>query len=131
MTGRGGRAAAKSGERLWEMLHAVPAPDEAATAEARARQDRMTKPLGSLGISALTAAFTGRDPSEVTGHGTGIDERTYARKLGVVRRALARHRPDPTDPVGTLAAVGGLEHAALAGCLIASAGRARPSSSTA
>ena len=45
----------------------------------------------------------------------------WARKVDVVRRALARHRPDPADPLGVLAAVGGLEHAALAGYLLGAA----------
>ncbi|MGN6605897.1 MAG: nicotinate-nucleotide--dimethylbenzimidazole phosphoribosyltransferase, partial [Jatrophihabitans sp.] len=39
----------------------------------------------------------------------------------VVEAALALHRPDPADPVGALAAVGGLEHAALAGFLLGAA----------
>jgi len=41
--------------------------------------------------------------------------------VDVVRAALARHRPDPADPVGVLAAVGGLEHAALAGFVLGGA----------
>jgi nicotinate-nucleotide--dimethylbenzimidazole phosphoribosyltransferase len=41
-----------------------------------------------------------------------------------VRRALELHRPDPADPLGVLAAVGGLEIAAIAGfALGAAAGR--------
>lgn len=82
---------------------------------------------GDMGIanttasSALVAVFTGTDPAEVTGRGTGIDDVTWQRKVDVVRRALVRHRPDPTDPLGVLAAVGGLEHAALAGFILAAA----------
>lgn len=82
---------------------------------------------GDMGIAnttasaALVAAFTGADPAEVTGRGTGIDDTTHARKVEVVRAALALHRPDPADPVGVLAAVGGLEHAALAGFALAGA----------
>lgn len=37
----------------------------------------------------------------------------------VVQIALRRHRPDPDDAPGTLAAVGGFEHAALAGLICA------------
>ena len=82
---------------------------------------------GDMGIAnttasaALVSVFTGADPGAVTGRGTGVDDETWARKVAVVRRALARHRPDPADPVGALAAVGGLEHAALAGFLIGAA----------
>jgi nicotinate-nucleotide--dimethylbenzimidazole phosphoribosyltransferase len=79
---------------------------------------------GDMGIAnttasaALVAAFTGAEPEDVTGRGTGIDDTTWARKVGVVRAALARHRPDAADPMGVLAAVGGLEHAALAGFML-------------
>ena len=82
---------------------------------------------GDMGIAnttasaALVAAFTAADPAEVTGRGTGVDDHTLAHKVDVVRRALDRNRPDPADPLGTLAAVGGLEHAALAGYLLAAA----------
>ncbi|WP_233159479.1 nicotinate-nucleotide--dimethylbenzimidazole phosphoribosyltransferase [Pseudonocardia sp. MH-G8] len=76
---------------------------------------------GDMGIAnttaaaALIATFTGAGAGEVTGRGTGVDDATLARKTAVVAAALARHRPDPADPLGVLAAFGGLEHAALAG----------------
>ena len=38
-----------------------------------------------------------------------------------MRVGLALHRPDPADAIGVLAAVGGYEHAALAGFIIAAA----------
>ena len=82
---------------------------------------------GDMGIAnttasaALVSVFTGADPDAVTGRGTGVDDETWARKVDVVRRAVARHRPDPADPVGVLATVGGLEHAALTGFLLGSA----------
>jgi nicotinate-nucleotide--dimethylbenzimidazole phosphoribosyltransferase len=82
---------------------------------------------GDMGIAnttasaALICAFTGRDPGEVTGRGTGVDDATYARKVDVVRRGLAARQPDPADPVGVLAAFGGLEHAALAGFILGAA----------
>ena len=87
---------------------------------------------GDMGIAnttasaALVAAFTGADPADVTGRGTGVDDATLARKTDVVRAALARHRPDPADPVGVLASVGGLEHAALAGFVLGAAARRVP-----
>lgn len=87
---------------------------------------------GDMGIAnttasaALIAAFTGADAGAVTGTGTGIDAETLARKTDVVRQALARHEPDPADPIGTLAAVGGLEHAALAGFVLGAAAERVP-----
>ena len=87
---------------------------------------------GDMGIAnttaaaALICALTGADPSVVTGRGTGIDDATLLRKTDVVRRALARHAPDPADPLGVLAAVGGLEHAALAGFVLGGAAAGVP-----
>ncbi|AEB46842.1 nicotinate-nucleotide--dimethylbenzimidazole phosphoribosyltransferase [Micromonospora maris AB-18-032] len=87
---------------------------------------------GDMGIAnttpaaALIAAFTGVDAAEATGRGTGVDDPTYQHKIEVVRAALLRHTPDPTDPLGVLAAVGGLEHAALTGLLLGAAARRVP-----
>jgi nicotinate-nucleotide--dimethylbenzimidazole phosphoribosyltransferase len=82
---------------------------------------------GDMGIAnttasaALICSFTGADPAEATGHGTGVDAATYAKKIDIVCRGLARHQPDPADPVGVLAAFGGFEHAALAGFILGGA----------
>lgn len=82
---------------------------------------------GDMGIAnttasaALIAACTGAEPAAVTGRGTGIDDAMLAHKIDVVQRALALHRPDPADPIGLLAAVGGFEHAAMAGFILAGA----------
>lgn len=82
---------------------------------------------GDMGIAnttpaaCLIAAFTGHPAREVTGRGTGIDDATLDKKVAVVREALDLHRPDPGDPLGTLAALGGLEHAALAGLILTAA----------
>lgn len=87
---------------------------------------------GDMGIAnstpaaALIAAFTGADPAAVTGRGTGIGDDMLAHKNEVVARALRLHRPDPADPVGVLAALGGCEHAALAGFILAGAARRTP-----
>ena len=87
---------------------------------------------GDMGIAnttasaALIAVFTGSTPALVTGRGTGIDDPTWARKVEVVRRALDLHRCDPASPLEALAAVGGLEHAALAGFILGGAARRVP-----
>jgi nicotinate-nucleotide--dimethylbenzimidazole phosphoribosyltransferase len=87
---------------------------------------------GDMGIAnttasaALIAVFTGADAEQVTGRGTGIDDPTWARKVDVVRCALARHDCDPADSLGVLAAVGGLEHAALAGFILGGAAQRVP-----
>ena len=87
---------------------------------------------GDMGIAnttasaALICAFTGRDAAEVTGRGTGVDDVTLARKVTVVERGLALHKPDGGDPLGVLAAVGGFEHAALAGYILGAAAQRVP-----
>ena len=54
----------------------------------------------------------------VCGRGTGVDDVGLARKVEVVRLALAANDPDRADPLGVLAALGGYELAVLAGvCL--------------
>jgi len=83
---------------------------------------------GEMGIgnttpaATLIAACTGRPAVDVTGRGTGVDDDTLGHKIAVVAAALALH----ADAVGrgalpTLAAVGGLEHAALAGFVVGGA----------
>jgi nicotinate-nucleotide--dimethylbenzimidazole phosphoribosyltransferase len=84
---------------------------------------------GDMGIAnttasaALVSAFTGRDPAEVTGRGTGIDDETHEHKIGIVRGALRANAltdvsSSPSEALRALAAVGGFEHAAIAGFIL-------------
>ena len=88
--------------------------------------------LGEMGIgnttaaAAVASALLSTDPADLVGRGTGVDEAGLARKLAVVRCGLARHQPNPDDPIGVLAAVGGLEIAALVGAMLAAAARRIP-----
>ncbi|MGW4077628.1 nicotinate-nucleotide--dimethylbenzimidazole phosphoribosyltransferase [Streptomyces asiaticus] len=87
---------------------------------------------GEMGIAnttvsaALVAIYTGADPAEVTGRGTGINDEMHARKIDVVRRGLELHQPDPADPIGVMSAFGGLEHAAITGLLLGGASLRTP-----
>ncbi|MDO5736153.1 MAG: nicotinate-nucleotide--dimethylbenzimidazole phosphoribosyltransferase [Propionibacteriaceae bacterium] len=87
---------------------------------------------GDMGIgnttpaSALIAVFTGTRPALVTGRGAGADDAMLAHKSTVIEQALKLHRPKAEDPLGVLAAVGGLEHAALAGFILAGAAHRLP-----
>lgn len=87
---------------------------------------------GDMGIgnttasAALISVFTGRAPADVTGRGTGVDDATLALKAKVIERGIALHHPTPDDPIGALAAVGGLEHAAIAGFVLGAAARRVP-----
>jgi len=82
---------------------------------------------GDMGIGNTTPAacmvsvFTGRPPAETTGRGTGIDDDTLKLKTAVVEEALGLHAPDAGDPLGVLAVVGGLEHAAIVGVILTGA----------
>lgn len=82
---------------------------------------------GEMGIgnttpaAAITAVFTDSDAADVVGAGTGVDEAGVARKADVVRRALAANRMNEADALGVLAALGGLEIAAMAGVVIGAA----------
>ena len=82
---------------------------------------------GEMGIgnttasAAIVAIMTGAPVRQVTGLGTGIDEQGLARKISVIERALASHRPDPHDALDVLSKVGGLEIAGMAGVMLGSA----------
>ena len=77
--------------------------------------------LGEMGIgnstaaAAVAAALLECGPEATCGRGTGLDDAGLAHKLAVVEAGLRLHHPDPADPVGVLAAVGGFELAVLAG----------------
>src|SRR6185295_3421585 len=79
----------------------------------------------STSAAALLCAFTGSDPREAAGRGTGLDDAGVERKAAVIARALALHRPDRNDAIGVLAALGGSEIAATAGLILGAAQRQR------
>ncbi len=79
----------------------------------------------STSASALLSAFGGLDPAESAGRGTGLDEAGVAHKAEVIKRALELHRPDPRDPIGVLAALGGFEIAAIVGLILGAAKQRR------
>jgi nicotinate-nucleotide--dimethylbenzimidazole phosphoribosyltransferase len=81
---------------------------------------------GDMGIgnttaaSAMTSALLGAEPADVTGPGTGVSDEVLARKVDVVRRALAANQPG-RDPLRILRTVGGLEIAAITGAYLGAA----------
>ena len=74
--------------------------------------------IGNTTSAAVLAALTGASVEEVTGRGGGLTDRGFATKKHVLRQALALHRPDAGDPIGVLAAVGGLDIAAMTGLFL-------------
>lgn len=87
---------------------------------------------GEMGIgnttssSAIVAVFSGASVGEVTGRGTGVDDARLAHKVAVIEEALAVNRPDPEDPIGVLAAVGGFEIGGIAGLILGAAALRKP-----
>ncbi len=78
--------------------------------------------LGEMGIANTSAAallmarLTGEPLAQCVGRGTGLDDAGLARKQAVLQRALDRHA-DATAPLAALAALGGLEIAAMVGAV--------------
>ena len=87
---------------------------------------------GDMGIgnttpsSAIVAAFSGVSVAEVTGHGTGIDDEQFARKVRVIEKSLQVNRPDPKDGLDILAKVGGFEIGGIAGLILGAASLKKP-----
>jgi nicotinate-nucleotide--dimethylbenzimidazole phosphoribosyltransferase len=87
---------------------------------------------GDMGIgnttpsSAIVAAFSRAPVAEVTGHGTGIDDEQFARKVRVIEKSLQINRPDPKDGIDVLAKVGGFEIGGIAGLILGAAALKKP-----
>lgn len=88
--------------------------------------------VGEVGIgnttpaAALVSVFTGQAPAWVTGYGAGLDDAGKAAKIDVIETAIAVNRASAADPIAALAAVGGLEHAAMVGYLLGAAALCTP-----
>ena len=82
---------------------------------------------GEMGIgnttptAALAAFLLGLPAEQLTGRGAGLSDAGLSRKIGAIRAALSVNHPDPADPVGALAALGGLEIAGMAGLFLGGA----------
>ncbi len=84
---------------------------------------------GDMGIgnttpsSALFAALLPAAPADVTGHGTGLDDKGLNHKVQVIEAALNRASGEIDDPVSALATLGGLEIAGICGLCLGGAAR--------
>ena len=87
---------------------------------------------GDMGIgnttasSAICAVITGKPVAEVTGRGTGLDDKQLEQKIAAVSKALALNRPDPARPLDVLAKVGGFEIGGLSGVMLGAAAHRIP-----
>ncbi len=81
----------------------------------------------STSAACLICAFTGATPAAVVGRGTGVDDAGLARKREVVEIALERVAQEGgRDALHTLAELGGLEIAAIAGFYLEAARQGIP-----
>ncbi len=112
-----------------EVIVAIEAGISAATRQIDAGAQLLIP--GEMGIgnttpsAAIAAVLSGQPVAAVTGHGTGVDAAGWQRKCQIIEAALALHRPDPADALDILAKVGGLEIAAIAGIVLATAAARR------
>lgn len=79
---------------------------------------------GEMGIgnttasSALATVLAGIPVVEVVGRGTGLDDLGVERKIRAIKSGITKNQINPSDPLGVLAQVGGLEIAGLAGLIL-------------
>ncbi len=87
---------------------------------------------GEMGIgnttasSAITAVFTKKNAEDVTGKGTGLDEKGIQKKIDIIKKALDVNMPDPANPIDVLSKIGGFEIGGLAGIILAAANKKIP-----
>lgn len=82
---------------------------------------------GEMGIgnttsaSAIASVLLGLPPEEVTGRGSGLSTEGLQRKIETVRRGIALHHPDQTNPLYLLQTLGGFEIAGMTGFFLGGA----------
>lgn len=87
---------------------------------------------GEMGIgnttssSALASALLHMPPEEVTGRGTGLNDKMFQKKVRVIEDSVRKYSPVMATPLDWLWAVGGLEIAAIAGFIIGAAEKRTP-----
>ncbi len=87
---------------------------------------------GDMGIANTTPSasigtvFTGINPKDMVGRGTGVDDRGFSIKLETVKKGIQINKPNALDGLDVLAKVGGFEIGGIAGCVLAAAFHSRP-----
>lgn len=87
---------------------------------------------GDMGIgnttpsSAITAVVAKKTVREVTGRGTGIDDRGLEKKINIIEEGIRVNLPNPDDALDILSKVGGYEIGGIAGIIIAACARRVP-----
>ena len=87
---------------------------------------------GEMGIgntttsSAIAAVLLPAEVETVTGKGAGLTSAGLQTKIDVIKEAIAKHQPDPKDPLDVLAKVGGFDIAGLVGVYLGCAANHLP-----
>lgn len=87
---------------------------------------------GDMGIgnttpsAAIASALTKKDPKEIAGRGTGVDDEGLNRKISAIERALDVNKPNANDGLDVLAKVGGFEIGGLVGVMLGAASQRKP-----
>ena len=82
---------------------------------------------GEMGIgntttsSAVSSVLLGVSAEVMTGRGAGLTSAGLDRKIQVIRQAIEKNKPDPSDPVDVLSKVGGYDLAGLIGIFLGGA----------
>jgi nicotinate-nucleotide--dimethylbenzimidazole phosphoribosyltransferase len=109
---------------------ALEAGIEIVTAEIKKGLDIVA--TGDMGIgnttasSAICAVMVGKSAAEVTGRGTGLDDKQVQYKIGIINAAIALNKPESSKPLEVLAKVGGFEIGGLAGMILGAASQRVP-----
>ena len=95
------------------------------------RGDRLVA-VGEMGIgnttttAAITAVLTGSAVEDVTGRGAGLSTEGLKRKIEAIRHAIAKNKPDASDPIDVLSKVGGFDLAGITGVYLGAAAQGLP-----
>ncbi|MBP1736186.1 MAG: nicotinate-nucleotide--dimethylbenzimidazole phosphoribosyltransferase [Oscillospiraceae bacterium] len=82
---------------------------------------------GEMGIgntttsSAMASVLLNQPVERMTGVGAGLSNEGLRHKIAAIRTAISIHSPDPRDPIGVLAAVGGFDIAGMVGLYLGGA----------
>ncbi|MEW6101826.1 MAG: nicotinate-nucleotide--dimethylbenzimidazole phosphoribosyltransferase [Candidatus Omnitrophota bacterium] len=87
---------------------------------------------GEMGIgnttsaSAIVASITKAEVKQVTGRGTGLDDRGLENKIRIIEKSLSVNKPDAADPIDVLSKLGGFEIGGLTGVILGGCARKIP-----
>jgi nicotinate-nucleotide--dimethylbenzimidazole phosphoribosyltransferase len=103
-----------------------------ALVEALSKQGYDLFATGEMGIgntttsSAVASVLLDRPVAHMTGPGAGLSKEGIAHKIAVIEEAIHTNRPDASDPIDVLSALGGFDIAGMAGLCMGAALMQKP-----